>query len=392
MSNINALPTQLCTGCSSCVNVCPQKCIHMVCDCDGFLYPQVDETNCIACSLCEKVCPVLSPLERSVKQPYACAVYSKDDAVRRESSSGGVFSEVAKIVLANGGAVFGAAYNAHFQVIHICVESEKDLAKLRGAKYAQSDLLDSFSDAKYRLDKGQQVLFSGTPCQIAGLKSFLRKDYNNLFLVDFVCHGIPSPVAWRNYVQYRANQDNQGRKPVAVNLRSKETGWSRYRYSNLFEYDTGLHYMESNGNSLYMKLFVEDYINRASCASCQFKGYARCSDLTIGDFWGVWDIVPEMDDDRGTSVVLVQSDKGKNLLDLASSRLVMKTIALEQASAQNPSMVKSAPGSIHRSEALQLTRAGNFDHCKKLFASPKNRLGWRILRKLKKLMHRIAAT
>lgn len=259
-------------------------------------------------------------------------------------------------------------------------------SKLRGAKYAQSNLLHSFSDTTCRLDKGQWVLFSGTPCQIAGLKYFLRKDYENLFVVDFVCHGVPSPLVWKNYVQYRAEQDNQGAFPIAVNLRSKETGWSRYRYSNAFEYDAGTRHVESNSESLYMKLFIENYINRKSCANCQFKGYSRCSDLTIGDFWGIWDIAPDMDDNRGASIVLVQSAKGAQMLDVIRNKLVTKPVTLEEASAQNPSMLKSSPCNIHRGEVLQLIRTGDFEGCKDLVTTPRVVFGRKILRKVKALL------
>lgn len=371
-----------CTGCTACASACPKGCITMTADENGFLFPSVDAEKCVSCGLCEKSCPIMTPPKTAEDAPKAYAAYSKDEAMRLSSSSGGIFTELARAVLQRGGVVFGAAYDEQFEVVHICAEKEAALSALRGAKYAQSDLRGVFAQVRQRLDAGQQVLFSGTPCQVGGLKAFLRAEHENLLTVDFVCHGVPSPVAWRNYVSCRAGQDDRGIPPVAVNLRSKETGWSRYRYSNAFSYADGIRHVESSGESLYMKLFVGDCINRASCADCRFKGYHRCSDLTIGDFWGIWDIAPEMDDDKGTSVVLVQSPKGAQALAAISGRLVVKPVALEEASAQNPSMLKSSPSDRRRAEALRLTRAGDFERCKELFAVPRNSLGRRILRKL----------
>ena len=247
--------------------------------------------------------------------------------------------------------------------MHICVETEAELTKLRGAKYAQSNLRGMFGKIKEKLDAGQKVLFSGTPCQVGGLKAFLRKDYEGLVTVDFVCHSVPSPAAWREYVKYRAQQDNGGEPPVSVNLRSKKTGWSNYQYSNRFVYADGHSHTAKSGESLYMKLFVGGYINRESCANCKFKGYHRCSDLTIGDFWGIWDIAPEMDDDKGTSVVLVQSRQGRALLEQISDRLVLKPVTLEEAARQNPALLRSAPMHSARAEMLAEIRSGNFAEC-----------------------------
>lgn len=380
-----------CTGCTACASVCPKGCITMAADEDGFLFPVVDAEKCVSCGLCEKVCPIITPLEKPTNEPVAYAAYSRDEAMRLSSSSGGVFTELAKAVLNDGGAVFGAAYNEAFEVVHICAENETDLARLRGAKYAQSDLGDSFRDVKRRLEQGQKVLFSGTPCQVGGLKAFLRKDYENLLTVDFVCHSVPSPMAWREYVKYRARQDNGGEMPRAINLRDKRTGWTNYQYSNLFTYADGHTHTARSGESLYMKLFVGDYINRESCADCRFKGYSRVSDLTIGDFWGIWDIEPEMDDNKGTSVVLVQTPRGQGLLDRIADQLILKAVTLEEASRQNGAMLKAAQSNPRREEALARIRVGQITECESWFAVPKvtpvqkaKELAKRFLRKLRK--------
>lgn len=374
-----------CTGCTACASGCPKSCITMTADENGFLYPAIDTEGCVDCGLCEKSCPVINPLEMPENEPLAYAAYIKDEAVRKESSSGGVFTELAKVVLAEKGAVFGAAYNHQFEVVHICVENEEGLKHLRGAKYAQSDLQGIFSEVKRRLDCGQKVLFSGTPCQVGGLKAFLRKDYGNLWTVDFVCHSVPSPMAWQEYVKYRAQTDNDGTLPASINLRAKHTGWSRYQYSNLFQYESGASHTAKSGESLYMKLFVGGYINRESCANCQFKGYSRVSDLTIGDFWGIWDIAPEMDDNKGTSVVLVQSLRGAELFELIADRLITKPLSTEEASRQNGAMLRASQPNPRRADALSAIRSGDFGACEALFPQARSSL----LQKLRRFAGRL---
>lgn len=356
----------LCTGCTACAAACPRGCIAMTADADGFLHPAVDENACIGCGLCERACPVLNRTELH-HTPSAFAVRSPDSDARMASSSGGVFTELARDVLAAGGAVFGAAYDESFRVVHICAEDEGGLARLRGAKYAQSDLGERFSDVKRRLDAGQKVLFSGTPCQCLGLKSFLRRDYENLLLVDLVCHSVPSPLAWEKYLEYISG----GKTLAAVNLRSKDTGWSRYRYSNRFDFTDGTSRMDSSGESLYMKLFGGGYTTRPVCTACPAKGYARVSDLTLGDFWGIWDIAPDMDDDRGTSLVLAQTEKGRAALD----RLSKQAVSLEEASRENPAIVRAAKENPLRSQAMDLIREGDLDAAARLIPAPQKAPG-----------------
>lgn len=381
--------SEYCTGCTACASVCPKGCITMAADENGFIHPVIDAERCVECGLCEKTCPVATPLTMAQSKPKAYAAYSKDEAVRMQSSSGGIFTEVAKAILANGGVVFGAAYNARFEVVHTCVDSEAELAKLRGAKYAQSDLRGIFAKVKAILDNGQQVLFSGTPCQVGGLKAYLRKDYVNLVTVDFVCHSVPSPMAWQEYVKYRAQQDNSGNLPQSIDLRSKTTGWSRYQYSNRFLYDDGSIHAAKSGESLYMKLFVGGYINRESCDNCRFKGYHRISDLTIGDFWGIWDIEPEMDDNKGTSVVLVQSDRGAELLQKLADRLAIRSVSLEEASRQNQAMLKVSAPATQRTDALARIKEGKIAECEQWFVEKKPSLGDRAKNKLKRLIRKI---
>lgn len=382
-----------CTGCTACINICSQNCLSMKSDSQGFLYPMLQyPEKCIECNLCAKVCPLNKKQTHNLSEELteAYAAYSLDDSLRKESSSGGIFSEIAQMVIQTGGVVYGAAYSKDFRVTHICVENCVDLEKLRGAKYAQSDLESAFTEIEKRLEEGQQVLFSGTPCQIEGLKSFLRKDYDNLLTIDIVCHGVPSPAAWEQYVLYRANKDCDGKLPRKINLRSKVTGWSRYRYSNVYDYPGGKQYVQWGGEDLYMKLFVRDYINRKSCEMCHFKGFQRVSDITLGDFWGIWDQMPEMDDDKGTSLVLLHSQKGKLYFHALDKKISYKKVTLEQAVAQNPSILQSSPAKPEREAVLASILVGDFDTAVKplLTSSKKPDFLTRLKTKMKRILRR----
>ena len=344
-----------CTGCTACVSICPCHCIQMQKDDAGFQFPEmIEQSACIGCGACERLCPVMSNKEfNSDLSAVAYAAFSKNDLLRMGSSSGGIFSELADVVLQSGGLICGAEYDVEGAVKHICVDNKMELWKLRGAKYSQSILGDSFQILKKQLDSGRKVLFSGTPCQVAGLKSFLKRDYDNLICVDFVCHGVPSPMVWEKYIKYRAQNDNSGVAASHINLRNKESGWSKYSYSVEFAYSDNNRYLCENGADPFIRFFVGDYILREACSDCHFKGYSRVSDITLGDFWGIWDVCPEMDDNKGTSLVLLHSQKGKQLFQAVSDRMEVQEVSLEQASKMNPSMLKS---SVHRPERMDVLK------------------------------------
>lgn len=304
------------------------------------------------------------------------------------SSSGGIFTEIAKQILKSQGYIYGAEYDEQFRVHHVCAKVESDLKKLQGAKYSQSDLENSFCEIKDYLENDKIILFVGMPCQVAGLKAFLQIDYPKLFTIDFVCHGVPSPMVWKSYVQYRAKIDNEGSLAHRINMRSKESGWSRYAYSTLFEYKEGTRFICRNSDNSFMKLFVNDYINRKSCSHCSYKGYNRISDITLGDFWGIWDIEPDMDDDKGTSVVLIHSKKGQQLWNSISDRLVVKEVSLPNSSAHNPSLLLSMPAKDQRVKVLQKCKKCSFEELDERYFGEKKEsiLASKIVPKIKNIL------
>ncbi len=350
---------ELCCGCSACVQRCPKHCISLKEDEEGFVYPVVDKDVCIDCSLCEKVCPVLHQGEQKLPQA-AYAVINPNEHIRISSSSGGIFTMLAENTLNNnGGAVFGASFDSYWNLRHEAVRSIGELGKLRGSKYVQSDIGNTYKQAEKHLKGGSNVLFSGTPCQIAGLRSFLKKDYTNLLTVDFICHGVPSPGVWKWYVgnKIAAFKAAHGGSTVLdsslnvssllkdVRFRDKTDGWRKYRFVLTFAEASAEGKKSSVLSSLkdddgYMVAFLNDISLRPSCYNCPFKSGKSCSDITIADFWGVSKFGIDMDDDKGTSLVLVNSKKGEHILNCVRAK--MSNLDIEAALRSNKSWSESA--------------------------------------------------
>lgn len=337
--NINGIVSygsEKCCGCTACHSACPKHCITMKEDKEGFLYPIVDNSLCIDCQQCVKVCPFHNSYneEKTVK---VYAAYNITEKIRLQSSSGGIFTLMAEKTIKEGGVVFGARFTKDWQVEIVPTENIEGLAAFRGSKYLQAKVGESFKQAKDYLRQGRKVLFSGTPCQIAGLKHYLRKDYENLLAVDFVCHGVPSPKVLAKYL---SQVTDAGKKAIKdIKFRDKPNGWKRFNFTLSFNKEDKSYTMSSfNGENHYMRAFLSDMILRPSCYNCQAKCGRSHSDITIADFWGIDQVIPQMDDDMGTSLLLVHSAKGKEVMNFEGMKYV--DASYDEALKFNPSIEK----------------------------------------------------
>lgn len=303
---IQVTRAEKCSGCTACSQVCPKNCIKMVPDQEGFVYPSVDEKLCIACGRCKSVCPVLHHAGGNVPKTVL-AEKNKNEKIRATSSSGGVFYELAKKFIQNGGVVYGCGLDENMVARHVCAASVEELEKLKSSKYVQSDMGNTMSEIRKLLIAGEKVLFSGTPCQTAGLRNYLGKDYDNLLAVDVLCHGVPSPKLFADYLAYLSSRYGGG-KPVSVNFRNKQRGWKRLYMEVCF--DNGKRHYVYSGYDRYEGLFLNNMSLRPSCYECKYTKAERSGDLTLGDFWGIGKKYPQWDDDKGISVVLLNTEKG----------------------------------------------------------------------------------
>ena len=299
-----------CVGCTACQSICPKHCIRMEYDSEGYKYPVAEKSVCINCGLCEKVCPCLNVQTFDEFKTRAFAVQTKDRPVRLQSASGGAFSVLAEKVLQDGGVVYGGAFDKAFNVVHVRVETVRDLERLRGSKYVQSEMEGIFPMVKADLESGRKVLFSGTPCQLAGLQRYLHGKTDNLLRVDLVCHGIPSPRFW-SYIVCKLSE-RYGRLQYCA-FRNKHFGYAGSTMAMQFA-DGKMRYM-GRDIQLYKKLFFDDINTRPSCFACHFKTIKRNTDFTIYDCWHVNEIDRRMDDDCGTTWLLVQSERGMHFFN-----------------------------------------------------------------------------
>lgn len=306
---ITVTDKKICSGCRACLQSCPKHCISMVVDDEGFAYPKVDESKCVNCGLCERKCPFLNPYEEQISpEIYAC--YNKCESIRMNSSSGGIFSLLAKKILAEKGVVFGARFDDEWQVVLDYTESIEGLIPFMGSKYVQSRTGDAFAQCESFLKKGRKVLFSGVPCQIAGLKHFLRKDYDNLWTCEVICHGSPSPKVWNCFLDTIA----RNKKDICeINFRDKKDGWKNFNFS-IKKIEKIKEFVDHRRHP-YMKAFLSDLISRPSCYNCKAKMGKSHSDIALGDFWNVSNLNLGMDDDKGTSMMVVYTQHGKDLVD-----------------------------------------------------------------------------
>ena len=308
-----------CCGCRACEQICPMHAIEMVEDGKGFFYPKIDYDVCNKCGLCDDICAFDENYKNFGDDPGVYAVKNKDEAVRSTSTSGGMFVAISDKILEDGGAVYGAGYKDRLYVCHKRAETKQQRDEFKGSKYVQSDIGNSFTLVKKDLDNGLKVLFTGTPCQVSALKSFLRRDYDNLITVDFVCHGTPGNKLWQDYLDV-IEKDTKN-NVVHAEFRNKDAGWHIPRMR--------LHLKEKRkkrikGEQSYLPLFYSDYLLMPSCFNCKYTNFNRAGEITIGDFWGIEKTMPDFDDDRGVSLVLVNSQKGRRLFDSTQAGLIVR--------------------------------------------------------------------
>ena len=299
-----------CCGCTACASICGKHCIHMEPDEEGFLYPAIDKDLCIDCGACNAVCPVMNAKEEKPFSQKAYIVNNKNETERKESTSGGAFTPIAKYIIENGGVVFGAAFDDQMRVIHTYADNANDLWKFRGSKYVQSDMDGCFLLAKEYLDSGKPVCYSGTPCQIEGLKQYLRKEYENLITVDLVCRSVPSPLVWNRYLSY-IKEHMKSSHIASVSFRDKSK--YGYQYPNIRVSGANGTYYNGVESDPYLRSFFENISIRPSCYQCGFKKRYRVSDFTIWDCFFAEKFALELDDNKGTTCVLIHSQKGMDL-------------------------------------------------------------------------------
>ena len=367
---IRIIDKSKCCGCNACVQRCPKQCISMREDEEGFLYPYVDIPSCVDCGICEKVCPVLNQ-EEPRKPLQVFAAKNKNEDQRLRSSSGGIFILLAEQTIREGGVVFGARFDKNWEVEHCYAETLEELEPLMRSKYVQSRIGNTYKEAERFLKGGRKVLFVGTSCQIAGLHRFLKRDYDNLFTVDFICHGVPSPGVWRKYLGEIENcipsrSEVAGKNSVlsfslksmpvitGINFREKQLGgycWKKYGFvvhtksPSKGDQNTVLLSTIFQEN-IFMKAFLQNLILRPSCYSCPAKEGRSRSDLTIADFWGIETVFPKFDDDKGVGVVFVHTEKGENVF--SSIDVECMDVEFDDAVKSNSSYCKSVPIPIGR--------------------------------------------
>lgn len=325
-----------CSGCEACANACPVSCIEMKADAEGFLYPVIDQDKCIHCGKCERTCPAINPRE-CVTKPEAYLGYSKDVETRRSSSSGGMFSMLADEILNRGGCVYGAGFTENYTVAHQCADSHVALEKLRGSKYVQSRVGMSYRDVKSKLESGETIYYSGTPCEIEGLLSFLGKEYENLYTQDIICHGVPSPAVWQAYLTMMS----KGEELQEAAFRNKKYGW---HYFSMRIKTNRKDYIRRLDEDIYTRLFLDNVILRPACYECKFKKEHRASDFTLADCWGIEKLGGHIaDDDKGVSLLFVNTEKGKRLLESLKESAVLEPLDFDKAVNSQSAMTRSVP-------------------------------------------------
>jgi F420H2 dehydrogenase subunit F len=346
-----------CTGCAACINICPEDCIEMISSEEGFDHPSINPDKCISCRLCQKVCPVLNPvITDNMASPDIYAAWSLDEETRTSSSSGGIFSEIANYIIEKGGYVYGAVFDSNWNVYHTGTDTKEGLASMRGSKYIQSEIGLLFREIRKKLQNGQLILFSGTPCQVAGLYNFLDEKLKNLLItVDFVCHGVPSPKLFQIYLE-KLKKIIPGFE--AISFRNT-AGW---KAKPIVRRNGKWHFLKRSAN-LYFKLFFVSFTLRESCYQCQFTRIPRISDITLADFWGIGKNIPfNHNTYKGVNLLMINSEKGRNILHEIRNNCFLEERTLGEAKIKNrqitsPAIRPSGRDSVYKDfEALSFEK------------------------------------
>lgn len=376
-----------CCGCCACVDCCPKHAIDLRVDIEGFWYPTVDESKCINCNLCDKICPELhiSSLKKndSEKPLVTIAAIHKKMNIRWDSTSGGAFSALAEGMYEQGGYVSGAIYNEDFSVRNYISNKPEDISKLRSSKYLQSKAEGLYKEIQQLLHKGEKVLACGTPCQMAALRSFLRKNYDNLIIIDFICRGVNSPKVYRKYLDSLERKFNA--KIVSVKAKNKELGWRNLTRKVVF--DNGENYYGIGMIDNFRRGYHTNVYCRPSCYSCQYKGFPRIADITIADFWGIERIDKNLDNNIGTSMILLNSHKGVDYFNQIKHKLEYRTTPFESILPGNLALTKSiTPSNINRKSFFEDLDKETFEYVTQKYfplTSIEGSLKDRIIRDLK---------
>lgn len=329
--------SNLCTGCGACYNGCPHNAIKMLENSEGFLYPQIDSSLCKNCGLCTKICPVNHPNYSNLEKPD-CYAASANDELRKYSSSGAIFPVIANYIIENNGFVCGVSYNNELSLEHLIIDNINDLDKLKSSKYFQADTKHCYKDIEKLLKDNKLVLFSGTPCQVAGLYAYLKKDYDNLLTIDLVCHGVPSPIVYKKYISELPLDDDE--RVLNTNFRDKINGWNSDSITTTTTTKRTL--SKPAQKDTFMQAFLADVCLRKSCHECKFAKLPRQADITLGDFWGINKYNKRLNDGKGLSCVLTNSEKGINIIDKIKKDLkLLQKVPLEIAKKGNPRIHES---------------------------------------------------
>jgi len=367
MKNVIINQYDKCVGCNTCVQICTKSCISMEINDEGFWYPAIDESLCIDCGLCRIRCPInYNNYIINSSNPDAFGAINLDDKVKMESSSGGIFTVLATMVLENDGVVFGAAFNDAMEVNHVKIDNLNYLSALRGSKYVQSNIKNTFKEANEELLNNKLVLYVGTPCQIAGLNSYLDKNHENLITCDLICKGVPSPGIFSAYLNKK-----QKTKKITIRdykFRNKEQGWKMPSVS--IEYENGTKETRLYKKDNFTVGFSKNIFLRSSCYSCEFSKIPRVADITLADFWGVSNYYPELDDDRGTSLVLINSPIGKKYFEKCIDKMVIKQVELEKALMSNKNAIGSVSKPVNRKNFFEDYKTKGYQYVEGKYMKP----------------------